>query len=274
MLIPFKGPDLDFGFLPVLSESLLWVPQWSLCTSWVLVGHFTKTYVLWQAEADSSFLKDEKHVIENISRARGKALWVLHNHKERESRSHLEPVLLVKEKEKRMKKEVSDNFVSSPLLKPNWFVSESWGLTASLYLLLCLPQVWWNPPQVGSLRSLGQQGAGGVHGWVPHVCFREFDLLLSSRHLDWKRVFGAGASLGLGDPSRVVAISGNTTALPVLSSLAVVGLGFVNRTRTLSRPRGSTEEEIPWSVGLWEFLDQTRFPETGANNNGRPRTAW
>lgn len=125
MLMPFKGLDLDFFFPLMLSESLLWLPRWSLCSSCVLVGHFTETYVLWQAEADSSFPKDEKHVTENIRQAQGKALWVLHNHKERESRSRLEPVLFVKEKEKRVKKKVSDNFVLSQLLKPNRFVRGS-----------------------------------------------------------------------------------------------------------------------------------------------------
>lgn len=37
----------------------------------------------------------------------------------------MEPVLFVKEKEKRVKKKVSDNFVLSQLLKPNRFVRGS-----------------------------------------------------------------------------------------------------------------------------------------------------
>lgn len=85
-------------FPPCALWSLLRVPQWSPCNTSDLFSHFTKTYVLWQADVDSSFPKDEKHVTENISQAQGKALWVLHNHKERKSRSHLEPVLFVEEK--------------------------------------------------------------------------------------------------------------------------------------------------------------------------------
>lgn len=74
----FKGPDLDFVVsILALSESLLRgppPPPRSLCNSSVLVGHFTRTYVFWQAHVDSSFPKDEKHVTENISQAQGKAL--------------------------------------------------------------------------------------------------------------------------------------------------------------------------------------------------------
>lgn len=73
----FKGPDLDFVVsILALSEGLLQdtPPPQSLCNSSVLVGHFTRTYVFWQAHVDSSFPKDEKHVTENISQAQGKAL--------------------------------------------------------------------------------------------------------------------------------------------------------------------------------------------------------
>ena len=73
--MPFRKMDLDFVvFFPplLLCEVSYGSPSEVLVTH--LTSSVTKTYVLWQADVDSSFPKDEKHVTESISQTQGKAL--------------------------------------------------------------------------------------------------------------------------------------------------------------------------------------------------------
>ena len=140
-----------------------------------LLSHFTKMYVLWQPDTDPSFLKDERHITENISQSQGKASCVLHNHKGRESRSHLEPVLFVEAKEKRMKTNVSD-LVLSQLLGQSGCVRGSGS-----------PLGWEKKPVQASFpETSGPQGADGPSGCILHV----LQSLICSWHLDGKMVFG------------------------------------------------------------------------------------
>ena len=182
--------------------SLLRVPQWSPCNTYDLFSHFTKTYVLWQADVDSSFPKDEKHVTENISQTQGKALWVLHNHKERKSRSHLEPVLFVKENED--EEEVSDDLVLSQLLKTKQWCQRPLGSDTTA-TCLSFPQGGRKHVQTGFREMCEPQGMDGANGCIPCVCLRE---------IHWQLPFGWedsvwGTCLGLRDSSCVILVSGN-----------------------------------------------------------------